>query len=324
MRNPRSLPSWQLFAIAVAIWGTTWHAILYQLEHTPPETSVALRFGLAGLLALGVAVWRGDRLRCTAGEHLRIALQGVFMYSLAYVCVYHAEKHVPSGLVAVGYSASPLVTGIAAWLLWRGPLSPRFLIGGVLCMAGVAMIFAPEFAALRAGPAALPGALYTAGAVALSGVGSLLASRNATHRLSLWPAMGWGMLYSAALSAAIAGLSGQSLTLSLPSPLDAPAWWLSLAYLALAGSVIAFACYLTLQQRIGPGAASTVGVMTPVLALAISAAFEGFAPVALTWLGAALAVVGNVLILRPGDGLAQASVTKGRPTIRGSLPEKSP
>ena len=305
MPNPRRLPSWQLFAVAVAIWSTTWHAILYQLERTPPETGVALRFGLAGVLALGVALWRGDRLRCTAVEHGRIALQGVFMYSLAYVCVYHAEQHVPSGLVAIGYSASPLVTGIGAWLLWRGPLSPRFLVGGLLCIAGVAMIFAPEFAALRAGSAALSGALFTAGAVALSGVGSMLSSRNATHQLPFWPAMGWGMLYGAALSAAVAGFSGQTLT--PPSPLAAPAWWLSLAYLAVAGSVIAFACYLTLQQRIGPGAASTVGVMTPVLALAISAAFEGFEPVPLTWLGAALALAGNLLILRPRPALPGAA-----------------
>jgi drug/metabolite transporter (DMT)-like permease len=54
-----------------------------------------------------------------------------------------------------------------------------------------------------------------------------------------------------------------------------------------------------LQQRVGPGAASSVGVMTPVLALVISTLFEGFVPVALTWCGAVLAVAGNALILRP-------------------------
>ena len=96
MNTPRGLPTWQLFAIAVAIWSTTWHAILYQLAHTPPEAGVALRFALAGVLALGIAAWRGDRLHCTVPEHARIALQGVFMYSLAYLCVYHAEKHVRS------------------------------------------------------------------------------------------------------------------------------------------------------------------------------------------------------------------------------------
>lgn len=310
MRLQRGLPNWQLFAIAVVIWSTTWHAILYQLEVNPPEAGVALRFALAGVVALGIAVWRGDRLRCTAAEHGRIALQGVFMYSLAYLCVYHAERHVPSGLVAVGYSASPLVTGIGAWLLWRSALTPRFIVGGVLCVAGVAMVFAPEFARVRASDATLHGTLFTSAAVLLSGAGSLLASRNASHRLPFWPTIGWGMVYSAAVSAAVLWASGQ--TVVLPSPLAAPAWWLSLGYLAIAGSVIAFACYLTLQQRIGPGAASTVGVMTPFVALVISAAFEGFRPVALTWLGGALALLGNLLILLPRLGVADVWRARGR------------
>jgi drug/metabolite transporter (DMT)-like permease len=290
----RGLPSWQLFVVAVAIWSTTWHAILYQLAHGTPEAGVTLRFALAGVLALAFAAWRGDRLRFSAREHALLALQGAFLYSLAYLAVYHAERHVPSGLVAVGYSASPLVNGVGAWLLWRTAISARFLLGGVLCIAGVLLIFWPELGRVSAGEAATQGALYTAAAVLLSAVGSLAASRNATHRLPFWPALGGGMLYGAALSCIVVLGSGQSL--ALPS---ATAWWASLAYLSIAGSVIAFACYLTLQDRVGPGPASTIGVMTPVLALVVSAVFEGFRPVLLTWLGAALAVAGNVLILRP-------------------------
>jgi drug/metabolite transporter (DMT)-like permease len=297
----RGLPTWQLFIVVVAIWGTTWHAILYQLAYLPAEAGVALRFALAGALALAIAAWRGDRVRCTGREHARIALQGVFMYSLAYLCVYRAEKHVPSGLVAVAYSVSPLINGIGSWLIWRSALSLRFLVGGVLCVAGVTLIFAPEFAHVQAGASTLRGVLFTVGAVLLSAVGSLLSSRNAAHRLPFWPTIGWGMAYSALLSACIAAATRQAL--DLPFALAAPAWWLSLAYLSVAGSVIAFAGYLTLQQRIGPGAASTVGVMTPVLALVLSTLFEGFVPVPMTWLGAALAVAGNTLILRPRLGL---------------------
>jgi drug/metabolite transporter (DMT)-like permease len=290
----RGLPTWQLFGVAVAIWGTTWHAILYQLAHTTPEFGVALRFALAGVIALLIAHSRGDRVRCSAREHLRLAFQGVFLYCLAYLAVYHAEKHVPSGLVAVGYSASPLVAGIGAWWLWRTPIDARFLAGGVLCVLGVTLIFWPEFAGMAAGEATLRGALLTVAAVLLSAVGSLAASRNATHGLPFWAALGWGMLYGAALSLAVVVAAGQSL--ALPA---APSWWLSLAYLALAGSVIAFACFLALQQRVGPGPASTLGVMTPVVALVVSALFEGFRPVWLTWLGAALAALGNLLILAP-------------------------
>lgn len=288
------LPSWQLFVVAVLIWSTTWHAILYQLAHTTPAFGVALRFGLAGMLVLGFAALRGERLRCTPREHALLALQGVFMYSLSYLCVYHAETHVPSGLVAVGYSASPLVNGVAAWLLWRTPINARFLMGGALCVLGVTLIFLPEFARVAQSDSTTLGAAFTVGAVLLSSVGSLASSRNAAHRLPFWPALGWGMLYGAALSSIVVAVSGQALT--LPS---APSWWLSLAYLSIAGSVVAFACYLALQQRVGPGAASTVGVMTPVLALVVSALFEGFRPVALTWLGVLLAVAGNALILAP-------------------------
>ena len=61
--------------------------------------------------------------------------------------------------------------------------------------------------------------------------------------------------------------------------------------------MLTFACFLTLQDRVGPGPAGTVGVMTPLLALVVSLAFEGFRPDALTAVGAALAVAGNALML---------------------------
>jgi drug/metabolite transporter (DMT)-like permease len=239
----------------------------------------------------------GAAIGCAAArEHALLAFQGVFMYSVAYLAVYHAEMHVPSGLVAVGYSASPLVAGIGAWLLWRTPIDARFLAGGALCVIGVTLIFWPQFAPMANGASTTRGALFTIAAVLLSALGSLAASRNKVHGLPFWAALGWGMVYGAALSAGIVVALGQPL--ALPSPQAAPSWWVSLAYLALAGSVIAFACFLTLQQRIGPGPASTVGVMTPVLALVVSAWFENFQPVPLTWVGALMAVAGNMLILK--------------------------
>jgi drug/metabolite transporter (DMT)-like permease len=293
LRSTRRLPSWLLYAVAVAIWSTTWYAIVHQVAHMPPEAGVALRFTLAGCIALGIAASRGDRWRCTRREHALLAFQGVFLYGLAYLAVYHAERHVPSGLVAVGYSASPLLAGVGAWLLWRTPIGPRFLLGGVVCVAGVALIFSPELSHVGSGDATARGAWFTVAAVLLSTVGSLAASRNARHGLPFWAAIGWGMLYGAALACVVVIASGQRFV--FPS---AGVWWWSLAYLALAGSVFAFACFLALQERIGPGAASTIGVMTPVFALVVSALLEGFRPVPLTWVGVGLAVAGNLMILR--------------------------
>lgn len=306
--SPR-LPSWQLFVVAVAIWGTTWHAITYQLAVWPPEYGVAARFGLAAAVVLALAAWRGDRLRLGAAQQARLAVQGVFMYGLAYLCVYHAERHVPSGLVAVGYSASPLLAGLGARWLWGTPLSGRFIAGGALGVAGVALIFAPELATVDRSPTAGLGLAFTVGSVALSTVGALSASRNGHHGLPFWPSLGWGLAWGSATAAAVAVT-----TEPLPAWPTAGSWWLSLAYLAVAGTVVAFGAFLTLQQRLGPGKASTIGVMTPVVALAVSAAFEGFRPGPATWAGAALTVLGNVLMLggrRPGPPPAARSRVAG-------------
>jgi drug/metabolite transporter (DMT)-like permease len=285
--------NWQLFAICVLTWGTTWFAITFQIGHVAPEVGVAMRFALAGIVILGLCGLRQERLQFTAAQHAIFALQGGFMYGVSYVCVYHAELHLVSGLVAVGYSASPLVAGIGARALFAVNLSPRFIVGGLLGIAGVALIFWPEFAKTTGDRNTMLGVVFTVGSVLLSTVGSLTASRNRALGLPFWPALGYGMLYGAAAAASLALMQGQSFM-----PPAIASWWLSLFYLALAGSVLTFACFLTLQERIGPGPTGTIGVMTPLLALVVSMIFEGFQPTALTLAGAALAVGGNVLMLR--------------------------
>jgi drug/metabolite transporter (DMT)-like permease len=118
------------------------------------------------------------------------------------------------------------------------------------------------------------------------------------------------MVYGA-LTCVLLGLArGQDFT--LPAT---PVRWLAFWYLVLAGSILTFAAFLALQDRIGPGPTGAIGVMTPLLALAVSIAFEGFRPSLLTAAGAALAVLGNVLMLRPRRSLAHP---------RGSLPRSEP
>jgi drug/metabolite transporter (DMT)-like permease len=305
------LPTWQLFAACVLVWGTTWHAITYQIETVPPAFSVALRFGLAGAVVLAWCAWRGLRLAFGPREHALFALQGVFLYSLSYICVYHAEQHVPSGLVAVGYSASPLINGLAARALWGVHFTRRFVAGGVLGVLGVALIFAREFGqASSAGDAAVTmGALFTIASVALSSVGSLAASRNRSAGLPMWQALGYGMVYSALCSAAVLCIGAGASGTPLPTLPASASWWLALAYLALLGSVLTFAAFLTLQDRVGPGPSSAVGVAAPVLAVLVSIALEGYRPSWLTFAGVALAVLGNAWML----GIGGAASTSAKP-----------
>lgn len=314
--KPDGAPGWQersdwgarypvsvLFTVCVLVWSTTWYAITFQIGGSTPEFGVALRFMLAGACVLAWRAARGETLRFNGRVHLWFALQGVFLYGVSYICVYHAERYLPSGVVAVGYSASPLAGGIGAAWLFGTPLTRRFVLGGVLGLAGVALIFWPEFGKTHVGGNTALGVAFTAGSVFLSTVGSLIASRNGERGLSMWPSLGFGMLYGGAAVLLIALLSGQAFALP-----GSASWWIALLYLALAGSVLSFACYLTLLERLGAGPAGTIGVMTPILALVVSTLFEGYRPDALAGVGVVLAVIGNVLILRkPAQPLKAAS-----------------
>ena len=126
-----------------------------------------------------------------------------------------------------------------------------------------------------------------------SAVGSLTASRNRTHGLPFWPALGFGMLYGAAVCLCVALVQGQSFT-----PPAVASWWLSLLYLALAGSVLTFACFLTLQERIGPGPTGAISVATPLMRADRVDGLRGVSPGRADGRRCGAGVTGNVLMLR--------------------------
>ena len=79
------------------------------------------------------------------------------------------------------------------------------------------------------------------------------------------------MAYGALLAAVTAIVQGTPWTFDARLP-----YVLSLAYLSLFGSVIAFGVYFTLLNRVGAGPASYTTVSTPVIAMALSTLFEGY------------------------------------------------
>jgi drug/metabolite transporter (DMT)-like permease len=81
----------------------------------------------------------------------------------------------------------------------------------------------------------------------------------------------------------------------------------------LAGSVLAFGAYYALLAKVGAARAGYVGVMSTVVALIVSALFEGYDWRAATVVGIALAVAGNVLALQPARRPTGAPPTAGRP-----------
>jgi drug/metabolite transporter (DMT)-like permease len=265
----------QLFAVCVLIWGTTWLAITFQLGEVAPEMSVAYRFLLASAVLFAYCRWRGHALAYNLKQHADLALLGASMFCIGYLFVYYAEIYIVSGMVAVGFSTSPMINMFAARIFFGTRIPARVATASVLGVAGIACVFWPEFGRVSA-------------------AGSVVATRNHKLGYGIWSSLAWGMLYGGAFSLLIGMALGQGFTF-----LFTGRYVLSLMYLACFGSIVTFACYLTLIARIGAARSAYTGVMVPIVALIVSFLFENFAWNWLTSLGVALSVLGNVVMLRP-------------------------
>ena len=289
------LPTWFLFLAPVLIWASTWHVILYQLASPVPVlTSVGWRFALSALLLAGLARWQGTSLKLPRYAHGYALATGVIQYAGNYWAVYEAERYVPSGLVAVLFCLLVFMNAIAAWLLWRQPVSRRFLMASSGAVLGVALIFWPELAATGARPDAALGLGLSFFAVVAACVGGFFTLALQRRGQPLVPVLAWSMGYGALFLIALSLATGGGLSFD-------GAWTYvgSLFYLAAFGSVIAFTLYYKLAERKGAAQAALVGVMVPVIALIVSAVFEGWQATPLAVGGMGLCLVSLFVATRP-------------------------
>jgi len=102
----------------------------------------------------------------------------------------------------------------------------------------------------------------------------------------------WGMAYGALIMAIFAVASG------VPFNYDPSfSYSLSLIYLAVFGSILAFGAYLTLIGRIGADKTAYAAVLFPVIALGISTVFEDYQWTLRAAFGFALVLLGNYIVL---------------------------
>ena len=290
-----------LFAVSTLIWGSTWLAIKYQLGRVAPEASVAYRFALAAVVLGAWCVARRLRLRYSARQHAFMAAQGALMFGLNYLCVYWAEQHATSGLVAVLFSTIVFMNPIGARLAFGNPLAARTLLAAALGVTGVALLFLPELMAAQAGGDVALGIAYGLGATVLACGGNLVAVRN-QRSIPVLPGTAWGTLYGAGVAALVGSLVGAQWTFD-----PHPAYVLSLLYLSVFGTVIAFGSYLTLLQLVGPARAAYTAVAIPVVALLLSTLFEAYRWTWVSALGVVLAIAANTIALRPGRAATRTS-----------------
>jgi drug/metabolite transporter (DMT)-like permease len=280
------------YTITVLIWGSTWLAIKFQLGMVDPALSVAYRFALAALMLFAWCFARRLPLRFSRRDHFFIALQGVFLFAANYLLFYLAELQITSGLAAVVFSTIVVMNLVNGRLFLGTPIELKVLVGGALGMVGLVLLFWPEMASTDFSGPVIIGMLFSFAATYLASLGNILSARNQRYKLPVVQTNAFGMAYGSLAMALVVLVSGTSITIDLAAP-----YLLSLVYLALFGSVIAFGCYLSLVGRVGAGRAAYVTLLFPVVALGLSTIWEGYAWSVPGVCGIVLILFGNYLAM---------------------------
>jgi drug/metabolite transporter (DMT)-like permease len=281
-----------LYLASVLIWGSTWYAIKFQLGVVAPEVSLVYRFALAAIILLSFCTLSGRSLRYSLRQHGFIALQGLFLFSSNYLIFYWATSLLTSGIVALMFSTVILMNIINGAIFMRLAVSRRVILGACFGIAGIASIFWAELSTVDNNADTWRGLWMCLLATYFASIGNIISARNQKNSIPVIQTNAWGMGYGALVMAAYALVNG------VPYNYDPSFdYSVSLIYLSVFGSILAFGSYLTLVGRIGADKAAYAAVLFPVIALGLSTIFENYQWSLRAVFGFALVLLGNYIVL---------------------------
>jgi len=289
------------FVACALIWGSTFLAIRFGNEATPPVWAATIRLAIASALLFGIAA--AFRMPLPRGQALRgAAWWGLFNLGVNLSLLYIGETTVPSGISAVLFATVPLTTALLAAGFRVEPLVTRKLIAAVVAIGGVAVIFAGELGV----SVPFTGLLTVFAAASAAALANVLLKRAPTQQVIPLNAIG------TAVGAAVCLVVSLALGESHAIPVTAAAW-IPILYLTLAGSLGAFVLFTWLVEHWSVSNASLLGVTVPVIAVILGGLVKGEQPAALTYFGAAVVISAILIALRgphqqpiPVPGAAEA------------------
>ncbi len=288
-------PTWQVllaFSIIYFVWGSTFLAIRIGVSEVPPFLLAAMRFLLAGIALY--AFMRGKGAASPTGrEWASAALLALLIFVLDYGLLFWAERRVPSGIAAIMMATIPMFMALSEILiLGTQRLTLRLAAALLVGIAGVAILVSHT---LSFGEVPID----TSGAIALLVAAISWSVAAALSRKLPLPASkpvssGAQMLCGGVLLTLTATALGEFRGFH-PQAVSRGAW-AALAYLVVAGSIIAFTAYVWLIHHESPTRVGTYAYVNPVVAVALGYFLGGETVGPRALLGTLLVLVSVVVI----------------------------
>ncbi|HUF47068.1 MAG TPA: EamA family transporter [Vicinamibacterales bacterium] len=289
--TPRA--AWIAWAAVCLIWGTTYLAIKVALDTIPPFLISGLRCTIGGAVLLAWLAARGQPLPVRAAWP-HIALQGFLMLTLGNGGVAWGEQYLASGLTAVLIATSPFwMVAIESAFPGGERVRPQQWLGVAVGFAGIVLLVGPDLSTVS-----LAGDWHVvAGIVSLQvacigwAVASSLTRRRTVSRDVLGVAA-MQLLFGGVILLAVATASGEWPRLSFT-----PRTFAALAYLVVAGSIVAFAAYSYALRHLPVSIVSMYTYVNPVIAVALGTLLLG-EPFRLSMLVAVAVILAGIALVR--------------------------
>jgi drug/metabolite transporter (DMT)-like permease len=300
------------FAAVYVLWGATYLFIKYAIETIPPFTLGVARYALAALLLYPIARARAGQ-GLTRAELGLAVISGTLMLGFGNGGVIWAEQTVASGVVALIVASVPIWIAVIDWLR-PGGVRPRkvMLLGLALGFGGILILIGPR-ALVGSSHIDLRGvAVLLVGSIAWS-TGTLLTRGKKPGSPFVFAAV---QMAAAAVAFAVPAIATGELQQFDWGGVSARSY-VSLVYLVIAGSIIAFTAYVYLLGVVSAAKAATYAYVNPIVAVVLGWLFAN-EPIGLRTLAAAAVILGSVALI------TSAQATPSTSTGENPVPTPTP
>jgi len=292
------------FGIIYFVWGSTYLAIRVGVAQVPPFLLAGMRFSMAGAILYGWLRLRGTPPP-TRSEWHAASLMAFLIFLVDYGGVFWAEQRVPSGITAVVMATIPVfIVFFEITFLRTQRLTLRLAMALLIGIGGVGVLVNRSFSfgeipINNLGTAAL---LVASMSWSLATILSRKLPLPASKPMSAATQMlvgGMQLFILAAMTGEFRQFHAANVSVTA---------WAALAYLIVAGSIVAFTAYIWLLHYESPTRVGTYAYVNPVVAVAVGYFFGGESVGPRTLLGTALVLVSVSTIttarLQTGTGVA--------------------
>jgi drug/metabolite transporter (DMT)-like permease len=298
--------AWWLFLAVSVLWGIPYLFIKLAVEDLSPVWVAFGRIVVAFVVLLPYA-WHKGALRGIGKRWRPLLVYCVVEICLPWPLIGFGEQRVSSGLAAILIAAVPLIIALMALRIDHEERAEGArLVGLIVGFAGVVVLLGLDVAGR-------PGELLGAFAILLAAIGYATGPMIIKHRFGELDPLG-PVTASMGISALVLAPAA---AFSAPPAMPSAQTLLSVLVLGLACSALGFLLFFALIHAVGPGRATVITFVNPVVAVALGIVLlgEGLGPSAIA--GLLLILAGSWLSTggrlpphpltrrRRGDALAQ-------------------